>query len=265
MTKEREALKLALEALEDRSSLMKWQEARDAVKEALAQPEQEPVVGTKTWFEDGKVVTQNLTAKDIYKEPEQREPVAYSGNGTAGREADVKPTGFFFQMPIGEVYGWQGTGKGQPMCRFDASEAEMPVGTKLYTTPPQPEPPPECQTEAEKTAFAFGWFKAMEAQRLAQPEQEPVAWKEDDEVQCPVCKDKGFPWPKCGHITYIERTPPQRTWVGLTRAECLQIEKDMMKYYDYQHECKTVCLPEFARAIEAKLKQKNGFAEEKNT
>lgn len=27
------------------------------------------------------------------------------------------------------------------------------------------EPPPECQTEAEKTAFAFGWFKAMEAQR----------------------------------------------------------------------------------------------------
>ena len=40
-----EALKLALEALEDRSSLMKWQEARDAVKEALAQPEQEP-----TWW-----------------------------------------------------------------------------------------------------------------------------------------------------------------------------------------------------------------------
>ena len=55
-------------------------------------------------------------------------------------------------------------------------------------------------------------------------------------------------------------TPPaaqRRQWVGLTRAECLQIEKDMAKYYDYQHECKTVCLPEFARAIEAKLKEKN--------
>jgi hypothetical protein len=25
-----------------------------------------------------------------------------------------------------------------------------------------PEPPPECQTEAEKKAFAFGWWKAME-------------------------------------------------------------------------------------------------------
>lgn len=64
---ERKALKLALEAFDDRSSLMKWQEARDAVKEVLAQPEQEQV--------------------------------AYTGNGTAGREADARPTGFFFQMP----------------------------------------------------------------------------------------------------------------------------------------------------------------------
>jgi hypothetical protein len=38
-------------------------------KAALAP--QEPVVGTKTWFEDDKVVTQYLTAKDIYKEPAQ--------------------------------------------------------------------------------------------------------------------------------------------------------------------------------------------------
>lgn len=40
----------------------------------------------------------------------------------------------------------------------------------------QPAPPPECYTEEEKTAYAFGWWKAMEAQRLAQVEQEPVAW-----------------------------------------------------------------------------------------
>ena len=58
---------------------------------------------------------------------------------------------------------------------------------------------------------------------LAQPAQEPVAWKETDEVECPVCKDKGFPWPKCGHITYLERTQPQRTWVGLTDDELLHI------------------------------------------
>jgi predicted transcriptional regulator len=41
----KKALKLALEALEDRVSLMKWQIARDAVREALAQQEQgEPVL-----------------------------------------------------------------------------------------------------------------------------------------------------------------------------------------------------------------------------
>jgi hypothetical protein len=34
--------------------------------------EQEPVVGTKTWFEDGKVVTQNLYYSDVYTTPPQR-------------------------------------------------------------------------------------------------------------------------------------------------------------------------------------------------
>jgi hypothetical protein len=28
-----------------------------------------------------------------------------------------------------------------------------------------PDPPPECKTESEKIAFAFGWFKAMEKMR----------------------------------------------------------------------------------------------------
>ena len=40
--------------------------------EVLAQPEQEPVVGTKTWFEDGKVITQYLHPSDIYIDPPQR-------------------------------------------------------------------------------------------------------------------------------------------------------------------------------------------------
>ena len=35
----REVLKQALDALEDRTSLMKWQIARDAVKEAIAELE----------------------------------------------------------------------------------------------------------------------------------------------------------------------------------------------------------------------------------
>jgi len=41
--------------------------------------------------------------------------------------------------------------------------------TKHGCIPKQPapmqDPPPECQTEAEKRAYAFGWWKALEAQR----------------------------------------------------------------------------------------------------
>ena len=55
---------------------------------------------------------------------------------------------------------------------------------KSYTPPaaPMQEPPPECQTEAEKRAYAFGWWKALEANRAA-PVQEPVEWL----TGCPEC------------------------------------------------------------------------------
>jgi hypothetical protein len=35
---------------------------------------------------------------EVAEQPAQQN-VQYTGNGTAGREADIKPTGFFFQMP----------------------------------------------------------------------------------------------------------------------------------------------------------------------
>ena len=120
------------------------------------------------------------------------------------------------------------------------------------------------------------------AEQPAQPQQEPVAWMHtmiDDVVighrpadidrhperWTPLYK-KASPCPTCEALartvmldqTSHDTSPPaQRTWVGLTRRERFEIEKAMSKYYDYQHECKTVCLPEFAAAIEAKLKEKN--------
>lgn len=36
---------------------------------APAPQTQEPVLGTKTWFDGEKLITQNLTASDIYAEP----------------------------------------------------------------------------------------------------------------------------------------------------------------------------------------------------
>jgi len=50
---------------------------------------------------------------------------------------------------------------------------------------------------------------------------------------------------------------PQRTWVGLTDREIDVIEEEVLPWRER--------LIAFARAVEAKLKQKNGYAEEKNT
>jgi hypothetical protein len=85
MDKDR-ALRLALEALERsvatcldpysheqvRSRSEHFiNQAITAIKAAL-EAKDEPVVGTKTWFEDGKVVTQNLYYSDVYTTPPQR-------------------------------------------------------------------------------------------------------------------------------------------------------------------------------------------------
>ena len=73
---------------------------------------------------------------------------------------------------------------------------------------------------------------------LAQPEQEPVAWMNDTGTHI----DLNF----SGRGTPLYITPPQRTWVGLTDEEISAI--------DWKSD---ETLHDFARAIEAKLKQKN--------
>ena len=50
-------------------------------------------------------------------------------------------------------------------------------------------------------------------------------------------------------------TPPQRTWVGLT-------DEDIGDAYVAWDDTNGASFADFARAIEAKLKQKNGYAEE---
>ena len=71
---------------------------------------------------------------------------------------------------------------------------------------------------------------------LAQPEQEPVAWIDKMVIDVP------------NQILY---TPPQRTWVGLMDEEIKRIGKlDLdSNYFGLWYD--------FAKAIEAKLKEKN--------
>ena len=44
---------------------------------------------------------------------------------------------------------------------------DIALGMHEVAQPSQPMPPHECKTEAEKLAFSFGWFKALESQRIA--------------------------------------------------------------------------------------------------
>jgi hypothetical protein len=99
------------------------------------------------------------------------------------------------------------------------------------------EPPPECQTEAEKKAFAFGWWKAMEAQRAEK--QEPVAFASHGVINW--IADRQFQ-----HEADLYTHPqPKREWVGLTDEE---IEDLLSMFFTGDEQIK---------AIEAKLKEKN--------
>ena len=84
--------------------------------------------------------------------------------------------------------------------------------------------------------------------RLAQPEQEPVAWRfHDRNMWCYVDHLTDLPQDK---FKPLYTTPPQREWVGLTDEEYeAMAEKHVTNcYFD------TLT---YARAIEAKLKEKN--------
>jgi hypothetical protein len=114
-----------------------YDKAITAIKEALAQPKQEPVVGTKTWFEDGKVVTQNLYHSDVYTAPPQRteqEPVAWQ----------------FF-----EGGKWH-NGMEVNDHRKHTEAASVPV-RDLYTHSPQRTEPVIDKSAAIRIATALGW------------------------------------------------------------------------------------------------------------
>ena len=90
-----------------------------------------------------------------------------------------------------------------------------------------------------------------------QPEQEPVAY---------LCKpdknglfDRPTPDKACNDCFPVFRALPQRTWVGLTDEEIEYVWRKV-ETSDF-HDCVLL----FAKELEAKLKQKNGYAYKENT
>jgi hypothetical protein len=80
-------------------------------------------------------------------------------------------------------------------------------------------------------------------------EQEPVAWFStlpDGKLSIKIVGK-----PMDGNWEPLYTTPPQRTWIGLTEDEILSISADCASSHQHTD-------IHFARAIEAKLKEKNG-------
>ena len=128
----------------------------------------------------------------------------------------------------------------------------------------------ECAERCEEIDGMYSWSATITAikEALAQTQepligcvnhdcdkckaqtQEPVAHWSD----CAVHNEPAYPKGECDCGGF----PPQRTWVGLTNNELQPIADEYRILFGGWVE-------DFARAIEAKLKQKNGYAEEKNT
>ena len=87
---------------------------------------------------------------------------------------------------------------------------------------------------------------------LKQPEPEPV--------ECHTCKGLGRIYMGCGSWIHCDTcnttgkatTPPKREWQGLTDEEVMQTFEGIVKYAPSE-----MRLKDFARAIEAQLKEKN--------
>jgi arylsulfatase A-like enzyme len=166
--------------------------------------------------------------------------------------------------PVQEPVAWRWTnGKGwltygeMPHDRFES--------TPLYTTPPAaPMQDVDWKDMYEKQKRRSEmWVAKYEkdigpleyAAPLAAPVQEPVAWRYDlkhagsfagvSREYSPIKLSIGENW------TPLYTTPPaaQRQWTGLTDEEIQVVLDDPQKYYDTMND--------FARAIEAKLKEKN--------
>lgn len=105
-------------------------------------------------------------------------------------------------------------------------------------------------------------------QAIAEAEkQEPVAWMfQHEETGRTMCVDaQQVEWgfeksnPRLKKIAPLYTTPqPKREWVGLTDRDIEDLwGEDVSIMYSGHYDA--------IRAIEAKLKQKNGYTEEKNT
>ena len=155
------------------------------------------------------------------------------------------------------------------MTKDEALRLALEALEKLFGTPP-------TQWGGDVAVWRLGGsYRTQQAitaikQALAAPVQEPVGWmsnKDFEPIRIRIMQEayeladnndlEGYNAIKvmCGDVQKM--LSPQRTWVGLTDEEMREVYQNYLDNPDDTWD--------YERAIEAKLKQKNGYAEEKNT
>ena len=244
---DKEAMKLALDALEYiddgannqgahigiswRCVSTKAEPAITALKERLAQPDQEPVISTwvlrEVYFdEDGEPI--------MHRSPPQRteqEPVAIDGNTSDGYHTFNELYEFRKAYNAALFNEWAAGGKCSVHKSWRHYDGELCFGGSWFIV-----------VAVLPNGQISNHYEAKDWDLFNIPETECALFEFDGHTSTDV-------------VTRLKAYthPPQRTWVGLTDEE--------------MHECAgeypwTPTGLKCVRTIEAKLKQKNGYAEE---
>ena len=217
-------------------------------------------------------------AEALAEQPAQQEPVALfkwlpegathigriSVRTTAGGSLAMTTHAFKYEEAVLKVYitdndneypGWRDAKD----CFFHLNFPVLP----LYTSPPAQQEPVACKTLCELCAKRgySGCANAAQITPIPSPpaQQEPVAWifKPHRELLWPNEVERKNPL-ELNEYAPLYTTPPaalrqsaQRPWLGLTDEEIKKLAAPLFMTH-YWKLCN-----EFARAIEAKLKEKN--------
>lgn len=107
------------------------------------------------------------------------------------------------------------------------------MGTIQLSAPP---PPHECKTEAEKTAYAFGWWKALEAARI----NAPTAALQSDAIArlALMTKERDTLKIKCDELEF-QRTkmPPYAAPAQYVNAELVEALQEVVDAVDRGDDC----------------------------
>jgi len=209
------------------------------LRSILAQPEQEPVSLLDASPEDHADFLQWKKDKVRAKQPKQKE---------TEQEPVAKPTD---EMLAVFKEAWKGGSIWTDRVTFALSEVFRT--SKLYTTPPQPKEPeqePVAHPFEDKAVIsALSWAAGLieQAYRECGGHNGADSWlmnyadKQGERIRQADHRE----WEKVNGRWQVKVTPPQRTWVGLTVEEINQAYADSYKGIPL-HE-----------GIEAKLKEKN--------